>query len=154
MFSRRPIRATRRGRYSVHLGADERSVLRSLPGQLKAILGDTDDPGLRRLYPPAYSSPEHEEQAAEYRRLMTEDLLAHHGEALDVLERTADAGELSGAELDAWMRSLNSLRLVLGTRLGVTEDDDIAQQVSPEYALYYFLGYLQECAVEALSGEL
>jgi hypothetical protein len=153
MFSRRPIRATRRGRYTVHLGADERSLLRALPAELKTILADTDDPGLRRLYPPAYSSPEHEEQAAEYRRLMTEDLLAQHREALDVLERTADAGELSAAELDAWMRSLNSLRLVLGTRLGVTEDDDVAQQLSPEHALYYFLGYLQECAVEALSGE-
>ncbi len=51
------------------------------------------------------------------------------------------------------MRTLNGLRLVLGTRLGVTEDDDPSLQMTSEYALYYFLGYLQECVVEALSGD-
>jgi hypothetical protein len=152
MFSRRPIRPTRHGRFTVNLGADERKLLRMLPAQMKAILTDTDDPGLRRLFPPAYSSPQHSEHAAEYRRLMTEDLLQRHSEALDVLERTADASDLSAEELEGWMRALNSLRLVLGTRLDVTEDDDIADHTSGDYALYYFLGYLQECAVEALSG--
>jgi hypothetical protein len=137
----------------VNLGADERNLLRSLPTQMRAVLTDTDDPGLRRLFPPAYSSPQHREHADEYRRLMTEDLVQRHRDALDVLERTADAEELSGEELEGWMRSLNGLRLVLGTRLGVTEDDDPSLQMTSEYALYYFLGYLQECVVEALSGD-
>jgi Domain of unknown function (DUF2017) len=153
MFSRRPIRRTRHGRYAVNLGAEERQLLRILPGQMKTLLTDTDDPGVRRLFPPAYSSPDDQEQADEYRRLMTEDLVERHRDALDVLERTADATELSPAELDGWMRSLNSLRLVLGTQLGVTEDDDVSLRMSSEHALYYFLGYLQECAVEALSGD-
>jgi hypothetical protein len=153
MFSRRPIRPTRQGRFTVNLGVDERNLLRVLPGQMKAILTDTDDPGLRRLFPPAYSSPEDHEHAVEFRRLMTEDLVERHREALDVLERTADATDLSAEELDGWMRSLNSLRLVLGTRLGVTEDDDVSNHMSADFALYYFLGYLQECAVEALSGD-
>ncbi len=153
MFSRRPVRRTRQGRYVVNLGADERNLLRSLPTQMRAVLTDTDDPGLRRLFPPAYSSPQHREHADEYRRLMTEDLVQRHRDALDVLERTADAEELSGEELEGWMRSLNGLRLVLGTRLGVTEDDDPSLQMTSEYALYYFLGYLQECVVEALSGD-
>jgi Domain of unknown function (DUF2017) len=154
MFSRRPIRRTRHGRFVVNLGADERNLLRVLPGQMKTLLTDTDDPGVRRLFPPAYSSPEHQEQAEEYRRLMTEDLVERHREALDTLERTADATELSPAELDGWMRSLNSLRLVLGTRLEVTEEDEISLRMSGEHALYYFLGYLQECAVEALSDDI
>jgi hypothetical protein len=77
-----------------------------------------------------------------------------HREALDVLERTADADELSAGELEGWMRALNSLRLVLGTRLGVTEDDDVSTHMSTDFALYYFLGYLQECVVEALSGDM
>lgn len=151
MRSRRPIRPTRKGRYTVNLGVDERNLLRALPGELKAVLTETDDPALRRLFPPAYSSPEHGEQAEEYRRLMTEDLLDRHRGALDVLEATAGASELSAEELEGWMRALNSLRLVLGTRLGVTEEDDLAPPMSPDHALYYFLGYLQECAVEALS---
>jgi hypothetical protein len=153
MFSRRPIRRTRQGRFAVSLNADERNLLRVLPGQLRTILTETDDPGLRRLFPPAYSSPDHKEQAEEYRRLMTEDLVTRHGEALDTLERTAGATELTADELDGWMRSLNSLRLVLGTRLAVTEEDDPTTHMTDEHTLYYFLGYLQECAVEALSGE-
>jgi hypothetical protein len=154
MFSRRPIRRTRHGRYTVNLGTEERNLLRILPGQMKVLLTDTDDPDVRRLFPPAYSSPEHQEQADEYRRLMTEDLLERHRDALDVLERTADATELSAAELDGWMRSLNSLRLVLGTRLGVTEEDDVSLRMSGDHALYFFLGYLQECAVEALATDI
>jgi hypothetical protein len=153
MFRRRPIRRTRSGRYSVNLGAEERELLRILPDQLGAVLAHTDEPALRRLFPPAYSSPEHQEQQDEFRRLMTEDLVARHGEALEVLETTADAGELTAEQLDAWMRALNSIRLVLGTRLDVTEEDDPADHMTDEHALYYFLGYLQESVIAALSGE-
>jgi hypothetical protein len=150
---KRPIRKTRSGRYLITLGVDERNLLRILPEQLRTILGQTDDPGLRRLFPPAYSSPQHQEQQDEFRRLMTEDLVARHREALDVLEATADAGELDAEQLDGWMRALNSIRLVLGTRLDVTEEDDPADHMTDEHALYYFLGYLQECVIAALSGE-
>ncbi len=153
MFSRQPIRRNRQGRYTVNLGAPERALLQALPGQLNAILTQSDDPALRRLFPPAYSSPEDREHAEEFRRLMTEDLVARHRDALETLERTAEADDLSPEELEGWMRSLNSLRLVLGTRLGVTEDDDVALHTGSEHALYYFLGYLQECVVAALSGD-
>jgi hypothetical protein len=151
MFRRRPIRRTRSGRYSVNLGAEERELLRILPDQLGAVLAHTNEPALRRLFPPAYSSPEHEEQQEEFRRLMTEDLIAGHREALDVLKTTAGADEVSAEQLEGWMRSLNSIRLVLGTRLDVTEDDSPQDATSDEHVIYYFLGYLQECVVEALS---
>ena len=50
------------------------------------------------------------------------------------------------------MTGLGQLRLVIGTRLGLSEDfepDD-----SPEYSLYGYLSYLQEQAVEALASIL
>lgn len=153
MFRRRPVRRTRSGRYTVSLSPDERHLLRTLPEQLAALLANTDDPGLRRLFPPAYSSPDDEAHEQEFRRLMTEDLLARHREALEVLASTADAEELTAEQLDGWMRGLNSIRLVLGTRLDVSEDDDPSGPFDPEQALYYFLGYLQECVVAALLGE-
>ena len=153
MFRRRPVRRNRSGRYTVSLGSDERELLRGLPDQLRVVLADTDDPALRRLYPPAYSSPDDADNQEEFRRLMTEDLLERHRQALDVLEATAGADELTPEQLEGWMRALNSLRLVLGTRLDVQEDDDLSQHMTPEHALYYFLGYLQECVVAALSGE-
>jgi hypothetical protein len=48
---------------------------------------------------------------------------------------------------------------VLGTRLDVTEDDygrelDESDPRMPAFALYGYLGYLQESVVEALSSAL
>lgn len=153
LFDRRPIRRSRAGAYTVHLGVDERAVLASLPGQMRELLATPEDPSLRRLFPPAYAAPQDQARQAEFQRLMGEDLLARHQEALDVLEATAAADELTAEQLDGWLRALNSVRLLLGTRLEVSEDDDADPSASPAHALYYFLGYLQECGIEALAGE-
>lgn len=152
LFERRPIRRSRAGGYSLHLGADERAVLTSLPAQMRELLDQPDDPSLRRLSPPAYASPGDEAHEAEYQRLMGEDVLASHREALGVLEATAGADGLTAEQLDAWLRALNSIRLLLGTRLQVSESDEADPGASPAHALYYFLGYLQECGLEALGA--
>jgi hypothetical protein len=59
-------------------------------------------------------------------------------------------------QLMGFMRTLNSLRLILGTQLDVAEgsdseplDDDPA---APFHYLYEYLGYLLECSVQALSS--
>jgi hypothetical protein len=149
-MARRPVKRTRGGRYQLNLSRDERDVLRTLPSQLRDLLADTDDPGLRRLFPPAYQ--DEPEAEAEYRRLMLDDLIEHRRATLSTMEATVDAAELSEEEVSAWLGALNDLRLVLGTRLDVTEEEDPRQLTSPAHALYYFLGYLQECVIEALSG--
>jgi hypothetical protein len=146
----KPIRRTRSGRYLINLPPEQREVLRGLPGQLRELFADPDDPLLRRLFPPAYTADE--QASAEYRRLMTEDLMERHRGALDILEQTAGASELSEEELTAWMGALNQLRLVLGTSLDVSEEDDPSEAVSPQHHLYYFLGALQETVIEALSS--
>jgi hypothetical protein len=153
VFHRRPVRRTRQGTYTVSLGVDERALLAALPGEMRRVLAQPDDPALRRLFPPAYASEKDTALQEEYQRLMGEDLLARHEEALTVLEETAAADTLTAEEVDGWMRALNSIRLLLGTRLDVSEDDDPRGHMTPEYALYYFLGYLQESVVEALNGE-
>jgi hypothetical protein len=156
---RRPqprIRRTRKGRFELRLPTEEREVLRTLPGQLRDLLA-TDDPSLIRLRPPAH--PEDPDADAEYRALVGDDLTAARLRALDVMERTVDARELDEEELAAWLGGLNDLRLVLGTRLEVTEDTDIfgVRPDDPEarqYALYAYLGWLEEQAVEALAQAL
>lgn len=148
---RRPIRRTRTGRYALNLGAPERAVLASLAPQLQELLSDPDQPGLRRLFPPAYADDADKEHQEEYQRFMRDDLVERHGAALGVLARTAEASELDADEMEAWMRALNHLRLVIGTRLDVTEDDDPSLAADPDRQVYYLLGYLQECAVEALA---
>jgi hypothetical protein len=149
---RRPIRRTRAGVYQLNLGAPERGLLAQLAPQLRELLADPNQPGLHRLFPPAYGNDADAEQQEEYRRLMTEDLVERHGAALDILASTADAEELDAEQMEAWMLALNHLRLVIGTRLDVSEDDDPATMDDPDHQVYYFLGYLQECVVEALSN--
>jgi hypothetical protein len=72
------------------------------------------------------------------------------------MERTIDALRVSEEEILAWLSALNDLRLVLGTKLGATEDtdpEDIAEDdpLAPSYALYHYLGWLEEQVVEALN---
>ena len=62
---------------------------------------------------------------------------------------------LSRDQADAWLGALNDLRLVLGTRLEVTEDldaDDLAEDDPrlPGLEIYGWLGWLQESLLGCL----
>jgi hypothetical protein len=150
---RRRVTRTRKGDYVLRLPDEERAILRELPGQLRELLG-TDDPSLHRLFPPAYADDiEHE---TEYRHYMGDDLLESHRRALEVMEETIDAERLDEEQMTGWLGALNDLRLVLGTRLDVSEDlyeEGIAPDDprAPAFALYSYLGWLQEQVVDALA---
>ena len=63
----------------------------------------------------------------------------------------------SRKEADAWLRALTDLRLVLGTRLEVTEDTydrdiDPGDTAAYELSVFAYLSWLQEQAVEAALG--
>jgi len=154
--SPRRIRRERDGSIGLHLPAEEREVLRALPGQLRELLG-TDDPTLVRLFPPAYADDA--EADDEYAGMMRGELLEGRLAALRIVEATVDAERLDEEQLHAWLDALESLRLVLGTQLDVTEetyahDPDPADPLAPALALYGYLSWLQEQAVEALSAGL
>ncbi len=73
------------------------------------------------------------------------------------MAETAYADTLSEAEFKAWLSAVGSLRLVLGTRLDVSEDmeaPDPGDPAAPEYALYELLGELQYLMVEVLAADL
>ena len=151
----RRIQRDRKGGYRLRLPAEERELLRSLPAQFRDVL-QTDDPSLRRLFPPAYVDDD--EANDEYRRLMREELLEGKLAALRVVEETAGADHLDGEQLEAWLGALESLRLFLGTQLDVREEIyqraiDPDDPDAPALALYGYLSWLQEEAVEALVGE-
>src|SRR4051794_16934624 len=154
MLDRRRVKRARNGSFHLRLPPEERDLLRTLPGQLRELL-ESDDPSLQRLFPPAYvNNPEHEQ---EYRRLMADDLLRRRQAALDIVEETIDAEQLDEEQLTAWMGAINDLRLVLGTRLDVSEEMDIEgleddDPLTPAFALYGYLGWLQEQIVAALAG--
>jgi hypothetical protein len=151
-----PIERRSRGRYRLRLTQEERDLLRGLPAQLRDLL-PTEDPSLRRLRPPAYADdPQREE---EYRQLVHGDLLRQRLQNLAVMEATIDADTLDQEQLASWLAALNDLRLVLGTRLEVTEElheeglpeDDPR---GPAFAVYQYLGWLEEHAVAALHSGL
>jgi hypothetical protein len=148
------IKRTRRGDFEVHIPEPEREVLRGLPTQLRELLA-SDDPALQRLFPPAH--PDDPESNDEYERLVRDDLVAGRRSAVEVMEASIDAARLDEDQLVAWLSALNDLRLILGTRLEVTEDldpDDIHESdpQAPTYALFYYLGWLEEQAVQALAS--
>jgi hypothetical protein len=144
------------GEVELRLARDERTLLAGLAGELRAVLeGEPGDPSLRRLFPPAY---EDEQDERAYRELTGSGLLDGRREALALLAATTDRERLSAEEADAWLRALNDLRLVLGTRLDVQEDT-FADELRPDdprapaLAVYGYLSWIQEQLVEALSPE-
>ncbi|CAN5651014.1 hypothetical protein BH20ACT2_BH20ACT2_02940 [soil metagenome] len=150
MLGRRLVKRQRDGRFKLSLGAEERRLLGELAPQLEELLGG-DDPSLRRLSPPAYLDDA--EADAEFRSLLGDDLLIARRAQLQVLAETADADVLDEEQLLAWMGAVNALRLVLGTRLDVSEDGDAAidpdDPNAPALALYGYLGWLLEHLVGA-----
>jgi hypothetical protein len=157
MWNRRRIERTADGDLRLRLSRSERGILRSLREELQLLLeDDPDDPDLRRLFPPAYGDAEEE---AEYRRLVGDELLEGRRQALETLRATVDRDRLTPDEAQAWLTALNDVRLVLGTRLGVTEETFLAgvrlrDPRARELAVYAYLSWLQEQLVEELSAGL
>jgi hypothetical protein len=131
-----------------------RQILKELMTQLDQLLTDPDSPVMVRVFPPAYSDPAHAGHQEEYRRLMLEDLVERRRQECQVLVETADATSLTEDQLMSWSRTINSLRLALGTYLDVSEDDVPGPPQSPEESAYQFLSWLLEESIEALSHDM
>ncbi len=147
-------------RFRLHLDVEDRGLITRLLGELKELLSSEANertaPLLHRLFPPAFHDDA--EKEAEYQRLMREELVASRVAAVDQVAALLDdaAGTLSESETMAFMRSVNAIRLVLGTMLDIT-DDESAENAdmndSPEFSLYGYLAWLLEWTVRALSGD-
>jgi hypothetical protein len=146
----------RDGSVEVRLGKEERDVLLDVLGQLReALVADPDDPALVRLFPPAY--PDDPDKEEGFRALARDELLESRLAAIDAVEASMGAKVLDPDAAAAWMRSLNALRLVLGTRLDVEEDDERAvvgpdDEEAPAWALYELLSALVDDLVRALGA--
>ena len=87
MFDRDRVKRKGAGRYEVRLRPNERALVGDLVVQLREqLLASTDEPSVRRLFPPAY--PDDPERDAGYQVLTRDELLEHKLAALDVVERT------------------------------------------------------------------
>ena len=150
------IRRTRRGRFQLRLPAAERALLRQLAEELRELLG-TEDPALARLFPPGYASdPESDRQ---YREMVRGDLTAERLAGLQILERTLDSTSLDEEEIGAWLNSVNDMRLVLGTRLDVTDEMNEqgvppGDERAPRFDVYRYLTWLEWQLVDVMATGL
>ncbi len=119
-----------------------------------------DDPVLARLLPDGYRDDP--EAAQDFRRFTESGLRSAKVESARLLLQTLPAGggrvRLSADQAEAWLRSLNDVRLALGVRLGVTDDfDGLSEDVKPDdprhayIQVYQWLAFIQESLVAALS---
>ncbi|MEV6264983.1 DUF2017 domain-containing protein [Streptomyces sp. NPDC051784] len=130
------------------------------------------DPALARLFPEAYGDEDKElrEASAEFRRFTENDLRSRKRDdalavvrTLDALQPVGDAGAvlaLTPDECHHWLGSLNDLRLTIGTRLEVSDEDEgqdgalyrlpDSDPRKPMVMAYLWLGALQETLVETL----
>ncbi|GGL71872.1 hypothetical protein GCM10010129_14350 [Streptomyces fumigatiscleroticus] len=137
------------------------------------------DPVLRRLFPDAYGDPEQapaspaeaEERraySAEFRRYTENDLRAAKRDSALAVIRSLDAlspaGEdgavlkLSAEESQQWLGALNDLRLAIGSRLDITDEEDTdllfglpdEDPRKPMVMAYLWLGGLQETLISTL----
>ncbi|MCU1673903.1 MAG: hypothetical protein JWN77_2016 [Frankiales bacterium] len=171
------FKSTRRG-VEAKLDPVEARVLAQCAAELLELLGDSDevpddpiaamvgiasgdvrtpeDPALARLLPDAYADDP--DAATDFRRYTEADLRATKraaaSTALAQLQPLLAGGGklvLDRDECDAWLGWLNDIRLVLGTRLEVTEETDFDDAEEPALAVYGWLGWLQESLLSCLT---
>lgn len=154
-----PVHRLEPGRFGLRLSARERDAVGTFSEQLRTLLTSehpSSDEAVARMFPPAL--PDDVLGNLEYEQRHGNDLLLGRLEALDTVERTLGAVELTEDELLAWLGSMNSIRLVIGTRIGVAEDsveadfegDDEAAQM---FSLYVYLTWLEGWMIDALDED-
>lgn len=164
------------GKLTLKLDDAEHGVLSQLFEQMSELLTDPDaeagtdplaqllnmsgstqiseDPALARLFPDGYSGDEH--ASADFRRFTEQDLRAQKQTALATARETLTdwTGKVNVSDQQAqdWLRALNDLRLVLGTRLEITDEGDRDfDSDEPGMHLYNYLTYLQGTLIDALT---
>ncbi len=147
------------GRIAVHLAPREREILAALVTELQgeAAADLPGDPGLARLRPPAF--PDDPKAAAAFRELVGEDLEDQRQARLATMAETIDAVWLDDAQAAAWLGAVNDLRLVHGSRLGVTEESEREplDEDDPDAGLrmvFLWLGWVEEQLVDAIAAGL
>lgn len=162
------------GKVTLNLNDDERTILLDLYRQMQELLETPDvpqssdplavlvgldgptqapsDPAVARLFPSAYSDDD--AAAADFRRYTEPDLrnqkLSNLALVSKLLNGELEKLELNQEQVDAWLRSLNDLRLVLGTRIGIKDEYREELQDEPGFHLYDYLTYLQGTLIDAL----
>jgi hypothetical protein len=146
------------GGVRVRIEGDEAELLRRLITELQTLLEadvPREDPVVARIFPDAF---EEEEDRRAYRDMVDDDLRAQKLGAMRTVSETLEGATLSDDEVDAWLVTLTDMRLAIGTRLDVDEEQ-MAAELDPDdpstasMAVLHWLGFLQESIVQAASEQ-
>ncbi|WP_417511614.1 DUF2017 family protein [Microbacterium sp.] len=142
--------------------------LADLVDQLTEVITATHsdrDPAVARLTPNPY--PEDAEASVEFTMATRDDLLNRRTAdaalvrgALDPFLDPADERDersevelvVSAHEIDAWLRTLTALRLIIASRLRITDDSDLEDADDPRFNVFHWLGFRLDTMI-ALADE-
>lgn len=149
----------------VPLAHIEGAHLARLTDEFRALLAEATpatDPSLSRLVPDAY--PDDTDASAQFAEATHDDLLRRRAADAAIVraglerftEPIADDDAalvpfdlvIADAELDAWLRTLTAIRLVIAERLGI-ESEAEHDPDDERYAVYDWLGYRLEGLINA-----
>jgi uncharacterized protein DUF2017 len=149
----------RHGRLRLRLEPAEIQLLSMLFDELETVLADGSDPDdevLARLYPAAYRDDA--EAETEFRSLTESTLRGERTDRLGACRaELAAAPDIDLSDPDVgrrWIQVLNDLRLAIGTRIGISEDDepdlDPTDAGAQPRIVYYWLTAVQDSVVQGL----
>ncbi|HSY15662.1 MAG TPA: DUF2017 family protein [Jatrophihabitantaceae bacterium] len=150
----------RRGVLKLSLEPFEVELLNTLLDELDDVVTrlPADDPATGRLFPDGYRD---DGQAAREFRGLTQDTLRDTrldrcGQLRALLPAGGGAIVLAEPDSTLWITVLNDLRLAIGTRLGVSEDEShvpvAGETEAASWAVYQWLSVLQDSLVHAIMG--
>ncbi len=152
------VTALDNGKFKMGFPSHLCELLVSLANELDEVI-DGDSPDLTRLFPTAYADDP--DMDAGYQILARGQLVDHRRAAIDTVRESMSLEELDEEQISAWMLVINDLRLVIGTRLDVSEDDELMfENPDPEdpngylTEVYRVLGFMLGDIVDALTGTL
>ena len=102
-------------------------MLGELLDELEGLLDDPDDPELRRLVPARVLRSCRQTRAVPLARRATSSSPGARRLWRPSRETLVRARRSTSSQADQWLRALNDMRLVLGTRWDVTEQLDYGQ---------------------------
>ena len=128
-------------------------MLAELCRQTRELLEAEDpssDPAMARLFPAAYRDDPL--RSLEFETNLGNAPMDAKLGALSTTERTAERTELSEDEILAWMSALNDVRLVLGTRIEITDEatEDDFPEGDPRHDAFEVFLYLSDLEEEIL----
>lgn len=144
-------------RYELLLKTDEREVISLICNDIAfTIENDDGHEYLRRVFPIAHVDDA--ELNASYYELVHADLVDSRLTILRSVAGSVLDSEIDSEMLRQWVMAFTTVRLFLGTRLDVSEDEprvlDPDDPLVAYRVIYEFLGAVQSVAVDLLSRRL